>query len=247
MVQEYKNYTEEDFEVWKILFDRQIPNLQDKASEDYLVAINTLSKTLNGEAIPNFDKLNEALATSNGWSIEVVKGLIPVREFFSLLSDKKFCSSTWLRKKSQLDYLEEPDMFHDIFGHTPLLVNKTYALFMHEFGQIGKEYIDDEVVLTALQRLYWFTIEFGLMKNSNSETKIYGAGILSSFGESNHVYNPAIEIKPFVLEEVISTKFVTSEIQKLYYQIEDFDQLYSSLKELRGLIDKGLDIAPEIV
>lgn len=230
MIQEYNKYTREDFEVWKLLFERQEKNLQKKACKSYLNSLNELSQVLVADEIPNFEKINKVLMSKNGWSIEVVPGLIPVEDFFQLLAQKKFCSSTWLRSKAQLDYLEEPDMFHDVFGHIPLLMDESYSDFAQKLGEVGVKNIDNKEILLQLQRLYWFTIEFGLKKEHN-KTKIYGAGIISSYGESNYIYEVDTEINLFNFSSVINRPFKTDEIQSLYYEIESYDELYNSLSE----------------
>ncbi len=232
MKQHYENYSKEDFEVWKILFDRQKKELVNKASKEYNDCLDQLGTNLYGESIPDFKNLNNVLNEKTGWSIEVVPGLIPVSEFFELLSRKKFCSSTWLRKKSQLDYLEEPDMFHDIFGHIPLLMNRKYADYMQEIGLLGVQYKDYPKVINGLRSLYWFTIEFGLL-GKNEDPQIYGAGIISSYGESKHIYeNKEVTIKTFDLDEILLKEIVTSEIQNLYYTISSMDFLYNSIEIL---------------
>lgn len=228
MEQVYQHYTSEDFEVWRLLFERQEQNLQNKACTRYLNCLSTLNKALNATEVPRFDKLSKELKRHNGWEIEVVPGLIPVDDFFQLLSQKKFCSSTWLRKKSQLDYLEEPDMFHDIFGHIPLLVDAQYSAFAQKLGEVGVKYSHDKTVVAQLQRLYWFTIEFGLKKGTK-KTEIYGAGIMSSFGESNYIYNSSPEIKPYDFNTILQQEFRTDVIQTLYFEIESYEQLYDSL------------------
>ena len=228
MNQNYSNYTKEDQEVWRILFERQVKNLNDKACIEYLDCLDEMKVVLNENNIPMFEELNTVLKHKTGWSIEVVPGLIPVDDFFKLLAQKKFCSSTWLRKKSQLDYLEEPDMFHDIFGHIPLFMNDVFADFVHRFGLLGVKHLHNPNILTQLQRLYWFTIEFGLFNQKNC---IYGAGIISSFGESNHIFNDNIEVIPFDINKVLKQDFINSEIQQLYFTINSFDELYNSISE----------------
>ncbi len=233
MTQDYKKYTMEDLNVWKTLFERQEKNLPGKAHPEYLNCLNQLSDVLNPNKIPDFNELNEKLLAENGWSIMVVPGLIPVDQFFKLLSEKKFCSSTWLRKMSQLDYLEEPDMFHDIFGHIPLLMNSQYASFVQKFGEMGVKYGHDKTVEKQLQRLYWFTIEFGLIRQQKEDqTRIYGAGILSSSGESNHIFDDDINVSPYDVDKILHNDFVTSEIQTQYYEINSFKQLFESVRDL---------------
>lgn len=241
MTQDYSKYTDEDRKVWKTLFERQQENLPGKAHPEYLNCLDQLSDVLNPDEIVNFDKLNEYLMAQNGWSVVVVPGLIPVDDFFKLLSEKKFCSSTWLRKMDQLDYLEEPDMFHDIFGHIPLLMNSDYARFVEEFGKLGVEYGHNKIVEKQLQRLYWFTVEFGLIKQ-NENTQIYGAGIISSAGETNHIFEDNIEVLPYVVNRVLDNDFITSEIQTRYYEIESFEELFNSIGELEISLKEEVNV-----
>lgn len=234
MKQQFENYTKEDFLVWKTLFERQQENLKDKSCTEYLDCLEAMKEVLNADTIPNFNELNKVLKTKTGWTVEVVPGLIPVDEFFVLLSQQKFCSSTWLRKMKQLDYLEEPDMFHDIFGHIPLFMDKQFANFAKKMGDLGVKYANSEEVLIELQRIYWFTIEFGVVEQSG--LKLYGAGIMSSFGESNFVYTDEPEIVPFNLQEVISTSFCNSEIQTKYFSLASFDELFCAMDEYELLL-----------
>ncbi len=242
MNQQYKKYTKQDHLVWDCLFERQAINLPGKVCEEYLTSLGMLKKGLFQSNIPDFDKLDKELSQLEGWTIEVVPGLIPVDEFFDLLARKKFCSSTWLRKMNELDYLEEPDMFHDIFGHIPLLAHKPYSDFIEKFGQIGKENAHDPQIVLQLQRLYWFTIEFGLIRQDN-QLRIYGAGIISSFSESNAIFSTEAEIRPFNLQEIIDREFETDKIQDRYFVIESFEQLYLSLEEFKNkILEKSITL-----
>jgi phenylalanine-4-hydroxylase len=227
--QKYEQYQQEDFDVWNKLFTRQLANLKAKSCKEYLDCLSQLKDVLNAQFIPKFEDLNTSLRQKTGWSIEAVPGLIPVEDFFQLLSNKKFCSSTWLRKMNQLDYLEEPDMFHDIFGHIPLFMDQRYSDFAKKMGEIGVQFKNDEQILLELQRIYWFTIEFGLLKES--KPMIYGAGIISSFGETNFIYEEGTEILPFNLKEIIQTDFCNSEIQTKYFLLNSMEELYISFDE----------------
>ncbi|WP_339611777.1 phenylalanine-4-hydroxylase [uncultured Planktosalinus sp.] len=235
MKQNMKNYTTEDFKVWKLLFDRQIENLKVKGSKDYLAALNLMQPVLHGNDIPEFKKMNHWFETQTGWNIEVVPGLIPVEEFFELLSQKRFCSSTWLRSLKNLDYLEEPDMFHDTFGHIPLLANPVFSEFVYEFGKLGKAIIHNTEKLAQLQRLYWFTIEFGVIKE-NGVLKSYGAGVISSFGETNQIYNQEANFFPFDIQTIFNKPFRTDVMQEDYFVIESLEQLFTSLEEVKQLL-----------
>jgi len=231
MKQNYENYSKEDQEVWKLLFNRQKENLVNKGSKDYNKCLQLLAPYLNATAIPDFKQMNAFFKTQTGWEIHVVPGLIPVEAFFDLLAEKKFCSSTWLRTREQVDYLEEPDMFHDIFGHIPLLLNPTFSKFAQAFGQIGQQYKGDEEMVLKLQRIYWFAIEFGLIKEKG-ELKVYGAGIASSFGETNHVFDTTVILHKYDIMEVMECEFYTDIIQEKYFIISSLEELYQSLNQL---------------
>lgn len=225
--QEYSNYTEQDQSTWRTLFKRQTEQLEGKASELYLKCLAEMKDVLNGESIPDYSLINEVLEEATGWSIFVVPGLISVQDFFKLLSQRKFSASTWIRKPESLDYIEEPDMFHDVFGHIPMLMDPSYADFMQRFGEIGVALGDDEEAVLGLQRLYWFTIEFGLIKESGSP-KIYGAGIISSYGEVNHSLQQAPYSHDFDLEKIFKHKFRNDEIQNEYYILNSLQELTES-------------------
>ncbi|HLF62969.1 MAG TPA: phenylalanine 4-monooxygenase [Saprospiraceae bacterium] len=235
MEQNYNNYTAADHEVWRILFSRQTENLQDKACPEYMHCLTQMSDVMHRDAIPDFCKMDELLMQTVSWQIEVVPGHIPVRDFFELLAQRRFPSSTWLRPITQLDYLEEPDMFHDIYGHIPLLMDPRYADFMHAFGQLGHKYIDNEKAVSALRSLYWFTIEFGLLV-SQGKRRIYGAGILSSYGESKSIYHHETMLHPFSIRRILETEFRTDVMQSQYFVAESMDEFLQCLKVTKDVL-----------
>lgn len=232
MKQHMDGYSAEDLAVWKTLFERQEVNLQDKVCPEYLEALKNMKSVLNADSIPDFRKIDDWFSDKTGWTIEVVPGLIPVEEFFALLAEKKFCSSTWLRTMKQLDYLEEPDMFHDIFGHVPLLSHPVFSDFMQQFGKLGCAISHDTEAVLALQRLYWFTIEFGLLQPENP--LIYGAGIISSFGESNRAVSLDVNKLKFEMEIVTNKPFRTDVVQEEYVCVDSFDALFSAILQLKN-------------
>lgn len=238
MTQHYERYTKEDQLVWKELFTRQIANLQDKACAEYLDCLDEMSPVLNAEAIPIFTELDRVLTDGTGWSIEVVPGHIPVNDFFALLSRRRFPSSTWLRSWEQFDYLEEPDMFHDIFGHVPLLNHKPYADFMERIGHLGVKWASNDSVVNALRSLYWFTIEFGLL-TEHDERRIYGAGILSSFGESEQVMNASTECLMFEVDSILRTEFRTDVMQEVYYVAPSYKAFLDSIDHTSSLLSSA--------
>lgn len=232
--QDYNAYTGTDYRIWRLLAARQQKALQPVACREYLDCLAELYPILSPDHPPRFSDLNRALTHAHGWSIEVVKGFLPVDEFFSLLSRRRFCSSTWLRNEDQLDYLEEPDMFHDIFGHIPLYLNKDYADFAQKLGALGVKYAGDEEKINQLQRLYWFTIEFGVIRQGG-ELKVYGAGICSSPQETKHVYeNKDVVIEPFDLDRVMAQDFIIDQVQMLYFAVDSLASLFGAVDELEA-------------
>lgn len=241
MNQSYSKYTQTDQLIWQILFNRQMEQLPSLASRDYLDGIHKAGFV--ADYIPNFEaEINPRLRKLTGWEVVVVAGLIPVKDFFELLADKKFPASTWLRTMEQLDYLEEPDMFHDTFGHVPLLTNQHFCDFLADFSRISLRYINNEDAITLLQKIYWFTVEFGLIREDN-QLKIYGGGILSSSGETNYsLFSEIPERVPYNIPEILDTVVKIDEYQKKYFVIESYEQLFHSLPELEYELEKRLEL-----
>lgn len=233
----YSNYTLQDFEVWKTLFNRQLNLLKPIVSKEYLAALKLVE--FCDDKIPNFDEINLILKQSTGWTLEVVPHISAQKEFFIFLSQRKFTSTCWLRTMEQLDYLEEPDMFHDVFGHVPLLSNDAYVGFFKGISDIALKNIDNPKAIELLGRIYWFTIEFGLI-NEDGNVKIYGAGIISSKGETINCMNPDAKHIPFDIATVFDTDYRTDVFQECYFVIDSFQQLYNSLSNISLLLEKRL-------
>ena len=233
--QEYNNYSAEDFAVWQILVERQMEILPDVASNEYLHGIETIQFHKN--KIPDFREVNHILGKLTGWNIFVVPGIVSEQDFFKLLSQKKFPATTWLRKMSELDYIPEPDMFHDVFGHMPLLTNQLFCDFFHALGLLGIKYYDNKKITTMLGRVYWFTIEFGLINNAGKK-KIYGAGILSSHGETQFSLSETPLHLKFDSEKIMNTPFENDKIQNTYFVIDSFQQLYDSIEIINKIAEK---------
>ena len=229
----YSDYRAEDFQVWKKLFDRQMSHLEDIVSSSYHDAIDVIE--FRNDRIPDFGEVNRILGDTSGWQIEVIPNICPDARFFECCSRKTFTSTCWLRSMEQLDYLEEPDMFHDVFGHMPLLTNRNYADFFSEFGKIALDYIDNPEAIQLLSRVYWFTIEFGLISEGDGQ-KIYGAGIISSFSETNNALEAGSTKIDFDIATMMNTPYRNDIIQDKYFVIEDYGQLYSSIPEIRTLL-----------
>lgn len=229
----YSNYTNEDKEVWSILFNRQMQKLAIHASAEFLAALERIG--FHAQEIPDFTKVNAVLKKLTGWQLIVVPELCPAKEFFHFLANRQFTATCWLRKMDQLDYLEEPDMFHDVFAHAPLLSNKHYADFFADLGKLAVEYAEHAEAVEMLERLYWFTIEFGLIEE-NGSVKIYGSGIISSKEETLHALSDVPLKEYFNLHKIIRHEFRTDVLQNHYYIIRSFDELLNALTEMKQLL-----------
>ena len=226
--QQWDRYTPEDHAIWRTLFERQLQTLDGHVCQEYLDGLETLGIGAGG--VPNFDRMNERLRRATGWQVRPVQGLIPSRPFFQMLADRQFPAGTFIRSREQLDYLEEPDIFHDVFGHVPLLTNPAYADYMNEYGRIGLEAVDRKGV-KFLARLNWYTIEFGLIRKPEG-IKIYGAGIVSSFGEAKYVVEDlSANYLRFDLERVLRTGYYIDDFQATYFVIDRFDELFTLLHQ----------------
>ena len=165
----------------------------------------------------------------------MVPGIVDDAIFFQLMANRKFPASTWLRKMSELDYLEEPDMFHDVFAHVPLLTNQAFVDFLQELSKIGLEYIDNKWAIELLSRVYWFTVEFGLIREAEG-LRIYGAGILSSAGETLFSLSEKPKRFEYNVEQILNTPYRKDTFQDRYFIIDSYEQLYESLPEIKKLI-----------
>jgi phenylalanine-4-hydroxylase len=225
----YSNYTQEDFSVWGTLFNRQMTSLESTVSKEYLEALDKVQ--FSSTRIPDFKKVDEILAPLTGWGLEVVPNICPQKEFFEFLSKRKFTATCWLRTMAQMDYLEEPDMFHDVFGHVPLLSNEAYCEFFRGMSNIALQHIDNPLAIELLSRVYWFTIEFGMIREAN-DLKIYGAGIISSHSETLHSLDKHTRVKDFDVETCLAANYRTDILQEQYFVIDSFEQLYDSLPQI---------------
>lgn len=235
----WSEYTDDEHAVWDLLYARQLDILADRAAPEFLAGLKTLKLSRSG--IPDLSRLNSALKTLTGWEIVMVPHLVPDDVFFTHLANRRFPAGRFIRRRDQLDYLQEPDVFHDIFGHVPMLANPIFADYMQAYGQGGLRALNLGT-LKNLARLYWYTVEFGLI-NSPDGLRIYGAGIVSSFGESQYALedqNPnRIE---FNLERVMRTAYEIDKFQKTYFVINDYAQLFDATQQDFGPIYERLKV-----
>ena len=225
--QKWDRYSKEDHAIWRTLFERQQKTLKGHVAQEYLDGLAALG--IGPEGVPDFDKMNARLRRITGWEVVAVPGLIPSRPFFQMLANRQFPAGTFIRSREQLDYLEEPDIFHDVFGHVPLLTNHAYANYMNEYGRVGLEAMEKKAV-KFLARLNWYTIEFGLIRKPEG-VRIYGAGIVSSYGEAKYVAeDPSAHHLGFDLKRALSTGYYIDDFQASYFVIDRFEDLFDLLK-----------------
>lgn len=244
-------YTADDHAVWRDLFRRQAALLPGRACQQFLDGLTGLGMAADG--IPDFDRLSDVLETATGWRIVCVPGLVPDDVFFGHLAARRFPVTWWIRKRAQLDYIQEPDCFHDIYGHVPLLMNPVFADYMQAYGKGGlkAEGLD---ALHHLARLYWYTVEFGLIEQTDGTLRIYGSGILSSKTESLFCLDSdAPNRVRFDLLRVMRTRYRIDTFQKTYFVIKSFEDLFAATRpdftplyaQLRGQADYGAaDLLP---
>jgi phenylalanine-4-hydroxylase len=235
--QGWERYSAEEHATWRVLFERQRQTLKGHVCQEYLDGLEVLG--IGPDGVPNFDRMNARLRHATGWEVVAVPGLIPSRPFFQMLANRQFPAGTFLRSREQLDYLEEPDVFHDVFGHIPLLANPAYADYMNEYGRIGLDAVENKGV-KFLARLNWYTIEFGLIRKPEG-IQIYGAGIVSSFGEAKYVVgDPSANQLALTLERVLRTGYYIDDFQATYFVIDQFEELFDLLKrtDFIALFDK---------
>lgn len=220
--QDYVRYTEQDHDTYRRLYARQSALLPGLASEAFIAALPSLGAE---DRIPRFDEVNERLARATGWEIVGVPGLIPEVPFFTLLANRKFPVTDWIRTPDEFDYIVEPDIFHDLFGHVPLLFNPVFADYVQRYGQGGLK-AEQLGACEMLARLYWYTIEFGLIREP-AGLRAYGAGILSSSGELAYaVQSPTPQRLPLALERTMRTRYKIDSYQETYFVIDSFQELF---------------------
>ena len=215
-------YSDEDQETWRLLAKRQASLASKFACAEFLRGLATLGI---GDTIPDFAAVNARLEPMTGWRIVGVPGLIPDAVFYDHLAHRRFPVTVWIRKRSELDYLVEPDLFHDFFGHVPLLTDPVFANYMQEYGKRGVE-AGPNVHLLA--RLYWYTVEFGLIRTRDG-LKAYGAGILSSAAETRHaIEGEGVHRLPFDAHRVMNSPYEIDKLQTTYFVLDDFSQLFEA-------------------
>ncbi|MGE0496191.1 MAG: phenylalanine 4-monooxygenase [Ramlibacter sp.] len=245
--QDYTAYTAADHDTYRRLYERQAALLPGLACDEFIAALPSLGIK---DRIPRFEEINERLHKATGWEIVGVPGLIPEVPFFTLLANRKFPVTDWIRQPDEFDYIVEPDVFHDLFGHVPLLFNPVFADYVQRYGQGGLK-AHELGACELLSRLYWYTIEFGLIRQPDG-LRVYGAGILSSSGELQYAVNsPEPHRLPLDLERTMRTRYKIDTYQQTYFVIDSFQQLFDMTapdfapvyERVKGLRELGADQA----
>ncbi len=248
--QPYDLYSPENHETWRRLYARMRPRWQVYANCNFLAGVENLG--LNPNAVPRLDEVNHFLAPLTGFQAKAVSGYLPSYLFFDCLRQRAFPTTITIRDGSQLDYLPEPDIFHDIAGHVPMHTDRAFADCLVRFGEFAREAawhvqsISDErerllrmeSIIRALARFFWFTVEFGLMQQG-AELKAYGSGILSSFGELEHAVTPLVQCYPVKLEWVINQSFEIDHYQPLLFIVQSFEHLFDLVSTLEKWLKEG--------
>lgn len=230
------HWSKDENDTWKQLYERQVELLPGRACEQYMQGLELLNLSKN--SIPQLNDIDAVLLRETGWRTAEVPALINFTKFFTLLANKQFPVATFIRSKEEFDYLQEPDIFHEIFGHCPLLTNQAFAQFTHTYGKLGLAASKEDRAYLA--RLYWFTVEFGLLKTEDG-LRIYGGGILSSPGETYYaLQSPVPEKHALNPIEVLRTPYRIDIMQPLYYVLEDFDNIFEiSQMDIMALVEQA--------
>jgi phenylalanine-4-hydroxylase len=231
--QDWSAYTPEQHEIWAELTRRRMLQLHDHACAEYLEGMQTLQISL--DQMPDFARINRLLTPRTGWQLTAVSGFMPGEAFFEMLAARQFPTTTWIRSRDSLEYTPEPDIFHDVFGHVPMHAHPVFADFLQQYGEVCLALINSPEKLERIGRLFWYTVEFGVIRQQGS-IKLYGSGLISSNGESTHVIEGKPEIRDFDLDKVLNTTVKVDEFNPVLYAVESFEQVYEAMKEAQSIL-----------
>ncbi|HVE78604.1 MAG TPA: phenylalanine 4-monooxygenase [Gemmatimonadaceae bacterium] len=229
ITQEWEAYTEEQHAVWSLLYARRMAALCDTASDVFLSGVRAIG--LREDRVPDLAEVNARLSRRTGWAAVPVTGFLAPKLFFQCLSRRNFPTTVTVRPREQLDYLPEPDIFHDVFGHVPLHAHRVFADFLQRFGAAATAARSDEEV-EMMARLFWFTVEFGLVREGG-EVKVYGSGLISSHGDAANALGPACDRRSFSLDAVIAQPYQIDRLQDVLFVVESFDHLFDAVEEAK--------------
>lgn len=233
--QRYEDYTDEQHAVWAELVRRCHSQVERHACREYLEGYDAVG--LENDRLPNLNEVGNRLKVRTGWTTTPVSGFLPADAFFEMLAARLFPTTTYVRSRQSLEYTPEPDIFHDVFGHVPMHAHRVFSDFVQHYGSVCSK-ITDARVLELLGRLYWYTVEFGLVRQDGA-IKAYGSGVISSHRELANVIARGCEISDFDLDDVLGTDVKVDELQKRLFAISSFEQLYDAMREAERLVAAG--------
>lgn len=234
LTQDYSLYTQEDHDIWTLLYSRRMAALEETGSTIYLSGAEWIG--LKADKLPYLTEVNARLAARTNWAAVGVGGFMPPVQFFRCLAARRFPTTLTVRPRAQLDYLPEPDIFHDVFGHVPLHADPVFADFLQHFGALAAV-SPGERETEEMARLFWFTVEFGLIQEAG-RTKVYGSGLISSHGDAANALGPKCDRRPFDLDAVIAQPYEIDRMQDVLFVVESFEQLFAAVEtiaERRGI------------
>jgi len=227
LAQNYESYSADEHAIWRTLYERQLSLMAQHAAPEFIAGLRLLGA--DAHSIPVLEEASDRLQRLTGFEVIGVPGLIPEADFFAHLAERRFPVTVWMRRRDELDYLVEPDLFHDFFGHLPMLAHTVFANFIQAYGAIGVHHSGEPAALKMLARLYWYTVEFGLVATSRG-LRAYGAGILSSSGETIYAAKAQGPARiAFDLQRVLRTNYLIDSYQKTYFVLDDIEQLFDSV------------------
>ena len=230
IAQDWAAYTPEQHAIWRELVERRMPQLQEHACAEYLEGFQLIG--LQADKLPDLTAVSARLQPRTGWQSSPVSGFLPADAFFEMLAARMFPTTTWIRGRDSLEYTPEPDIFHDVFGHVPMHAHPVFADFLEHYGKVCAGLTSQED-LERMGRLFWFTVEFGVIREQG-KIKVYGSGLISSHGECTQVVEGKVEVRDFELDRVLDTVVDVSKMQPVLYAIESFEQIYEATKEAEG-------------
>ncbi|HEX9895322.1 MAG TPA: phenylalanine 4-monooxygenase [Gemmatimonadales bacterium] len=226
--QDWSRYSEENHAVWRILYARRMEQLARNASQVFLDGARTIG--LEPDQVPDLAEVNARLAPLTRWTAVPVTGFLPAREFFACLAQRRFPTTVTVRPRSGIDYVPEPDIFHDVFGHVPLHADPVFADVLERLGQLGCT-ARDATEVERITRLFWFTVEFGLV-HERGEVRIYGSGLISSHDDATNALSPGCDRRPFELDRVVAQSFEIDRLQPVLFVLDSFEQLFEEVGRL---------------
>ena len=227
-VQAWDRYTPEQHAVWGLLYARRMATLRDTASRVFLEGAATIG--LEKSQVPDIARINTMLRPLTGWCAIPVEGFLPAAQFFQCLAVRRFPTTVTVRSRDAIDYVPEPDIFHDVFGHVPLHANPVFAAVLQRLGELGAA-ARSEQALREVTRLFWFTVEFGLVREGG-RSRIYGSGLISSHGDAAKALGPDCDRRPFRLKQVLAQPFEIDDLQPVLFVLDSFEQLFDAVASL---------------